>query len=255
VNRASALASATAGTMLAAVVLAAARDSAEPGVACPDSLVPAYLHPGALSALASSPRLPRLLVVNPASGPGAEPRPPFRDAVRMAQRAGARVLGYVHTGWGERDAGAVRADIARYAAWYGPDGVFLDEAAHDRAFVGSYRALAAYARDKGLPLVALNPGVVPARAYFGFADVVVTFEGAYADYEDRVAVMPGWLDRLPPGRTAHLVYGATREQALALARSRDPRVRVYATSGTLPDPWGRLPEFADTELAALGGCG
>jgi hypothetical protein len=253
VNRASAIASATAGTMLAAAVLAAARDT-ERGAACPDSLVPAYLHPRALIALASSPRLPRLLVVNPASGPGAEPNPPYREAVGAAQQAGARVLGYVHTGWGARDAGAVRADIDRYAAWYGTDGVFLDEAAHDAAFIPYYRSLAAYARRGRARLVALNPGVVPARAYFGFADVVVTFEGAYPEYADRLAVMPGWLEQLPPERVAHLVYGATREEAIALARTRDRSARLYVTSGTLPDPWSRLPEFLDAELAAFGGC-
>ncbi len=252
-NRASAIASATAGTMLAAVVLAAAREP-EWRAACPDGLVPAYLPPREITALASGLRLPYLLVVNPASGPGRAPQPPYREAVRTAQQAGARVLGYVHTGWGARDAGAVRADIDRYAEWYGTDGVFLDEAAHDAAFIAYYRSLAAYARRDGEGLVALNPGVVPSRAYFGFADVVVTFEGAYSDYEDRLVFMPGWLDHLPADRVAHLVYGATREQALALARSRDRSVRLYVTSGTLPDPWGRLPEFLDAELAALGGC-
>jgi hypothetical protein len=254
VNRASAIASATAGTMLAAAVLAAARGP-ERRAACPDGLIPAYLPPREIVALASGLRLPDLLVVNPASGPGHAPHPPFREAVREARQVGARVLGYVHTSWGARDAGAVRADIDRYAQWYGTDGVFLDEAAHDAAFVPYYRSLAAYARRRGDAVVALNPGVVPARAYFGFADVVVTFEGAYASYEDRVAVMPGWLDHVPPDRIAHLVYGATREQALALARSRDRSARLYVTSETLPDPWGRLPEYLDAELAALGGCG
>ena len=253
-NRTSAFASATAGTMLAAAVLATTQ-SPERRATCPASLVPAYLPPRQIVALASSLRLPGLLVVNPASGPGLVLQPPFREAVRAAQQAGARVLGYVHTGWGARDAGDVRADIDRYTRWYGTDGVFLDEAAHDVAFVAYYRSLAAYARRRGDGVVVLNPGVVPSRAYFGFADVVVTFEGAYGSYEDRVAVMPGWLDHMPPERIAHLVYGATREQALSLIRSRDGSARLYVTSGALPDPWGRLPGFLDAELAALGGCG
>lgn len=247
--RATVIASATAGTLLAATVLGTR--GPERRTACPDSLVPAYLPPRAITALAGSPRLPRMLVVNPASGPGAVPHSPYRDAVRAAQQAGARVLGYVPTGWGARDAGAVEADIDRYADWYGTDGVFLDEAAHDEAHAGHYRALAAYARPR---IVALNPGVVPARAYFGFADVVVTFEGSYPEYADRLAAMPGWLARVPSRRIAHLVYGASREQALELARSRSPAGRLYVTSGTLPDPWSSLPDYLADEQAALGAC-
>jgi hypothetical protein len=245
------IASATAGTLLAATVLGTRGPDRRD--ACPDSLVPAYLPPRALIELARSPRLPRLLVVNPANGPGTAPVPLSRDAVVAAQRAGARVLGYVPTGWGARDVGSIEADIDRFESWYGTDGIFLDEAAHDPAHLGHYRELAAYARGHGAKLVALNPGVVPARAYFGFADVVVTYEGPYADYAERLAVMPRWLDQLPAGRTAHLVYDTSRAQALELARTAST-TRLYATSGTLPDPWGALPGYLEDEQAALGDC-
>lgn len=251
--RATVIASATAGTLLAATVFAA-RGPDRRAACPPGGLVPAYLPPRAITALAGSPHLPRLLVVNPASGPGTQPHPPFKDAVRAAQRAGARVLGYVHTGWGARDAGDVERDIDRYAAWYGTDGVFLDEAAHDASVVGYYRKLAVHVRAAGERIVALNPGVVPARAYFSFADVIVTFEGSYLEYEDRLAVMPGWLGQVPRDRIAHLVYGATREQALALARGNGHAGRLYVTSGGLPDPWSALPDYLADEQAALGGC-
>jgi hypothetical protein len=247
------IASATAGTLLAATVLST-RGGAERQAVCAESLVPAYLPAHELAALAATPRLPRLLVVNPASGPGSAPHPGFREAVQAARRAGARVLGYVHTSWGRRDVAAVEADIVRYASWYGTDGVFLDEAAHDAAFVPHYRALATYARAVGQTFVALNPGVVPARPYFGLADAVVTFEGPYADYAERLETMPGWLEHVPADRIAHLVYGATREEALTLARDHTGRGRLYATAGALPDPWSRLPPYLAEEQGALGGC-
>jgi hypothetical protein len=93
----------------------------------------------------------------------------------------------------------------------------------------------------------LNPGRVPARGYFDVADVIVTFEGPFAAY--------GTRERDPlPERSAHLVYGATREQALAaVARADAPRY-AYFTSGSLPHPWGTVPEYLASELAALGDC-
>jgi hypothetical protein len=248
--RAAAIASAAAGSLL--VVMVFASRAAERRSACPDSLVPAYLPPRAMIELARSPRLPRLLVINPASGPGTAPDPLFHDAVMAAQHAGARVLGYVHTGWGARDAGQVDADVDRYARWYGVDGAFFDEAAHDPGYVSRYQAFAAHARGVGAKTVALNPGVVPDRGYFSIADVVVTFEGTYVEYEDRRAAFPAWLAELPRERTAQLVYGATREQALALARTADGR--LYVTSGEPPDPWGTLPDYLSDEQAALGAC-
>jgi hypothetical protein len=255
VIRATVIVSATAAGTLLALTALATRGHDRGAVACaPESLVPAYLPPRAITALAGSPHLPRLLVVNPASGPGTEPHPPFRDAVRAAQQAGARVLGYVHTGWGARDAGDVERDIDRYVEWYGTDGVFLDEAAHDPALAGHYRTLAAHARASGDRFVALNPGVVPARAYFSFADAIVTFEGSVEEYADRLETMPAWLSQVPPDRIAHLVYGATREQALELAAGEAQAGRLYVTSGALPDPWSALPDYLADEQAALGGC-
>jgi hypothetical protein len=210
---------------------------------CPGSLVPAYLHPPAIMALVERSTLPQLLVVNPASGPGAAPDAEYRRAISAAQGAGTRVLGYVPTAWGRRAAADVEADIDRYRAWYGVEGVFLDEAAADEGHLAYYRALADHARG----MVVLNPGVVPARGYFDIADVVVTFEGALAEYRERGG------DEVPE-RSAHLIYGATREQALRVLSATAAARYVYVTSGTLPHPWGGVPDYFAQELAALGGC-
>ena len=80
----------------------------------------------------------------------------------------------------------------------------------------------------------------------GFWGVVVTFEGPLADYR------PGAED--VPERAAHLVYGASREQALHVLSAPPSARYVYVTSGTLPHPWGGVPDYFGQELAALGGC-
>jgi hypothetical protein len=246
------IASAAASTLLAAVVVTGR--GSERRSACPGSLMPAYLPPRAIIDFASHARLPWLLIVNPASGPGTAPHPPYRDAVRAAQAAGARVLGYIPTAYAARPRASVEADIDRYATWYGVDGVFLDEAAHTEAQLDYYRALGRRALTAGVPLVALNPGVVPARGYFDVADVVVTFEGPFADFAARLAAMPRWLREVPAKRIAHLVYGASRAQALEAIAARGDTGYLYVTSGTPPDPWSTLPSYLTEEQDALGGC-
>ena len=96
--------------------------------------------------------------------------------------------------------------------------------------------------------------MVPAREYFDVADVVVTFEGPFSEYRSRLAAQPRWLDEVDPARTAHLVYGATREQALGALARPAATGHLYVTSGTLPHPWGTVPDYLPRELAALERC-
>ena len=139
------LASAAAAGVIVLVTLLTTR-GAERRTMCRTTLIPAYVPPHALVELVRASARPRLLVINPSNGPGAEAAPGYRAAVRTAQRAGARVLGYVHTTYGARPAADVVADIDRYTSWYGVDGIFLDEASHDVAQVGYYAALGRHVR-------------------------------------------------------------------------------------------------------------
>lgn len=214
--------------VIATVLLAGC--AAQPKPACHDALVPAYVSADALLRLVERASLPSLLVVNPASGPGGAPDAGYRRAIAAAQEHDARVLGYVPTAWGARSAADVKRDIERYREWYAVDGVFLDEAAHDDARLEHYRALASEAREAGARVVVVNPGMVPARGYFDVADIVVVFEGSYADY--RAWQPPGWVEDLD---AAHLVYAAPPDRTRAT-----PGTRTYLTTSTLPHPWGTV---------------
>ena len=240
-----------AGALLVMALTALRGDGAE--AECRTTLIPAYLPPDGIARIADRPVRDRVVIFNPDNGPGAALQPAYRTAVATEQRTGTRVLGYVHTGWGARDPSAVVADLTRYRSWYGVDGVFLDEAAHDAAALPYYETLARDARAAGLRVVALNPGTVPARQYFDLADVVVTFEGPYASYEAALRSMPAWLRDVPRRKVAHLVYDADRTHALRAVTEGEAGF-VYATDATLPNPWDRLPAYLDELEARLARC-
>jgi hypothetical protein len=243
---------AAAGAILLVTVLTSRGADRRP--ACRSALIPAYVPPDAIVELVRASSRPRLVVINPANGPGAEAEPAYRFAVRAAWGTGARVLGYVSTSYGARPAADVAADIDRYTSWYGVDGIFLDEASHDVAHLRYYAALARHVHAAPHRIVVLNPGVVPAPEYFDVADVVVTFEGPYAGYGAAVEAMPDWVRDEPPERVAHLVYGASREQAMAAVRHPQKAGYLYVTSGTMPDPWRTVPSYLPAEERALEAC-
>jgi Spherulation-specific family 4 len=247
-----ALATAGIGVAIVVVLTVIARGS-ERGGTCRAALIPAYVLPHELAALATSASRPRMVVVNPDSGPGAGEGRAYGEAVRTLQAAGIRVLGYVPTSYGGRPVADVLADVRRYLAWYRVDGIFFDETSADAALLPYYRAVSRQARGDVGRVVVFNPGVPPAAGYFDLADVVVTFEGTYAGYASAMAATPDWLRRMAPDRVAHLVYGATHAEALdAVADSAAGH--VYATSGAMPNPWRTLPAYLHDEEEALAAC-
>jgi hypothetical protein len=249
-----ALGSVGASVLIALVVTLLGRGSDRGGATtCRAALIPAYLPPRELTALVRSPARPRMVIVNPASGPGPRARRSYADAVRALQAVGVRVLGYVPTGYGARPIADVLDDVRRYLSWYGVDGIFFDEASADAALLPYYRVLSWQARGPGGRLVVLNPGAPPAAGYFDIADVVVTYEGDHEAYAGAMAAMPGWLRRERPDRVAHLVYGATRAEALQ-AVSGSAAGYLYVTSGAMPNPWRSLPSYLHDEEEALAAC-
>jgi hypothetical protein len=246
-----ALVSVAAAAAIVLVTIVVGRGS-ERRAACRAALIPAYLPPGAIADLVRDSNRPRVVVINPSNGPGAEERPAYLNAVREVRAAGTRVLGYVPTAYGARPIADAVADVDRYLSWYRVDGIFFDEAAAGESALPYYEALARHVRRGADRIVVLNPGVVPARAYFDVADVVVTFEGTYAGYADAVQAMPDWL-RGRSERVAHLVYDASRAEALSAVADGSAGY-VYATSGSMPNPWRTLPDYLHEEERVLASC-
>lgn len=97
-------------------------------------------------------------------------------------------MGYVATGHGSRAASLVTADIDTYSQWtstYRPDGIFFDEVATAAPLFANYQTYSARVHtDFGTSFIVLNPGAVPATTdYYSIADLIVTFEGFYNDFD------------------------------------------------------------------------
>lgn len=220
-----------------------------PRPAAPDDslrlVVPAYFHPAICPdrwewLAGHAPRV-RLVVLNIASGPGNAPQAVFRAAVDKLRAAGVGVIGYVDSAYGRRMEREVLADLGRYQDWYEVDGVCLDRAAAGTGQVGHYAALADRARAAGAGVVFFNHGTHPAEEYAAHADLLGTFEGPWAAYQQ--LRVPPWTRRWPPGKFYHVVHSvppALLGAAWQLARGRHV-ASVYITERDGLNPYDDLP--------------
>jgi hypothetical protein len=242
------------GALVAMMVLAPHADAAAPSQRI---AVPSYFYPGSLwtQLNAASPTV-GLAIINPNSGPGDAPNPDYVAQVIRAKAARITVIGYVHTSYGDRAASVVQAEIDKYYAWYGVDGIFLDEVSTDCARLSYYSAFHANIKARGgAARVVLNPGTQTSECYMSVADIVLTFENTYTVYTTRYSA-PAWVQKYPAERFWHLVHdtATTTQMQRAVTLSKQRRVGwVYVTPDKLPNPWDTLPAKAywNAELAAV----
>jgi hypothetical protein len=200
-----------------------------------------------------------LIILNPNSGPGGHADDAYVAAVLAAQADGVRVIGYVATGYGEREAGEIDSEIAKYFTWYGVDGIFFDEVAEDCPTYAPWyaeRAAAANAlAPSGDAFVAYNPGLITCADYLGAADVLVVAEDGLPMLRSFVAA--DWMAGYNPSRFWFLAYQvgpSTLGETLQLAR--DAGVGwAYLTDGNEPNPWNRPPAYFADEVAAVAADG
>lgn len=216
----------------------------------PGIVLPAYFYPAGDSAdaglgarawrrveAAARQLGPKLVVIaNPNSGPGERVDPQYREVIAHVQSHGARVVGYVSTRWGQREAEAVRRDVDAWYELYRPDGIFFDEAATKREdggvdLAGRYSAYVAHAeaaQNAARPSLhapactVLNFGAVPDPAYLAIPrSLFVALEERFAVFA--AAPAPGMHEL--EGRLVALVHerrgqGAHSHMSEVISKSR-----------------------------------
>jgi hypothetical protein len=253
--------------LIAAAVLLAAH-SATPAL---ELLVPAYFYPSFDPALsfwdeltaASASGAKITAIINPANGVGAAQNSDYVNAIDSFKAAGGKVLGYSYTCYGgasctaglpaTKSTSEVVAEAAKYATWYGVDGLFLDEMSNQSADLPYYTDLAATLRAQhpGWQLVG-NAGTATPAAYLTVADTLVTFERGTGNYSG--AASEPWMGTADPQRQAHLHYGVADANQMRMLVNEAVARRagyLYITDDQLPNPWDQLPGFWNEELAAI----
>jgi hypothetical protein len=220
----------------------------------PRLVVPAYFHPTLdpddWARMATQSAQIRLVILNPASGPGDQPDPAYREPLARLREAGVPVVGYADTNYGQRPWRAALADITRYLDWYGVAGVMFDRVTAGLPELRDYALLARRARQAGARIVVFNHGVHPHPAYARHADILGTFEGPWNVYLEQA--VPRWTRSWPADRFYHVVYSVPPEhlENAFLMAGRRRAACVYVTDLGGGNPYRRLPAVVPAPAAS-----
>jgi hypothetical protein len=236
----------------------ASPSAASSGPLCQQLVIPAFFYSASLWAQAANGEPPPSDVILDISGVGAgsQPDPHFETLVRQVKARGITFLGYISTVDGQRPAAQVETEVRNYKAWYGITDIFLDRVSGTASDAAYYRQLASFIHTYNAgSSVWLNPGEYPDQSYMSIGDVVMVFEGTYAQYLG--LQVPGWAGSYPASKFAHTVYAtplSSLSRVLELAASRRAG-HVYVTDGTGSNPYDALPSYWSHETSlASGGC-
>jgi hypothetical protein len=172
------------------------------------------------------------------------------------------MVGYITTSYGAAAESAVVAQAQAYQAFYGIDGVFLDEMNNTPGALAYNQSITA-AIHSALPgsIVFANPGTGVPESYIAqnAADVLVTYENDRLSATEPYAATspPSWVTQYSASRFANIVYNAsdvpTMRSVVALARQRNVGV-LYITDDVFPTPYDTLAAYWADELIAAKGC-
>jgi Spherulation-specific family 4 len=214
------------------------------------AFVPAFFYAsGIWQQAADTKPVPTYMILDISGlGAGSGPVGHFQSIVKKERAAGVTILGYSSTGYGSRPLSQIEADVRHYKAWYGVTDMFLDEVKGVASQLPYYRKLAQYIRSytPGTSIW-INPGAYPDPSYMSVSNVVMAFEGSYAEYHN--IDVPSWAFDYKSDRFANTIYATSGSQvnsAINLSKTRNAGY-VYVTDGSGGNPYSSLPSYWSTE--------
>jgi Spherulation-specific family 4/Secretion system C-terminal sorting domain len=241
-------------------------------------LVPAYFDPSASNYWSrlevEAAKMPgRLCVIaNPNSGPGSSRDASYTAVIDSMHAAGGKVIGYVHSSYGQRSLSSVEADINSWYSFYPSlDGIFIDEQSNVTGEESYYSQLYSYIKQKdSTGLVVTNPGTNTIESYLYYnsariADVICVFE----DNSGFGTWTPAsWYGKYNRFNFYVIPYNISSGNfASAVNRADSLNIGwIYCTDDNLPNPYDTLPTYfeafcnyiitgVDTSTGTGGGTG
>ncbi|KAH8881304.1 hypothetical protein GQ53DRAFT_832494 [Thozetella sp. PMI_491] len=154
------------------------------------------------------------IIVDPNNGPGnglSDPNYRFGVA-QLNSYPNVRTVGYVRTGFGQRNVSDILADVTTWATWTGNrsvSGIFLDETttATNQQNVTNLRTVVQYARTKfKFKPVICNFGTKVPPTYYDICDEVVAFENPLTNFAGQSTVNSFIPDTAKRGQAVVMVH-------------------------------------------------
>jgi len=196
-------------------------------------------------------------IVNPNNGHFREEDTNYTTAIQELVDANIKVIGYVSTQYGDRDANDILEDIDAWRDIYknsGVSGIFFDETSTDGDFLDYYRDLTNGAKDRGFNFTILNAGITTDQSYIdsNIADIVVTYESTYTDLINN----PPQTYNSPTKDTqlSILVYamdGDKVDDLISIAREHKFSYIYFTEDGVSGNPWNTISEYLEEEVVKM----
>lgn len=220
-------------------------------------IVPLYTYPtdGTWTAIVQAknahPTVPIVAVINPDSGPGTSKSSDYATGITNLQSAGVTVIGYVPTGYGTASYSPlpnIESQVSDYVTWYPSiEGIFFDEMSGDASTASYYQSLATFVASKGLSITVGNPGANVPDALLGIFTNLVIYENGGMPSPSSV---DAYYSKYGSQPFSFIAYGVATLPSLS---SLATYVRwLYVTDLGGSNPYGALPSYFSSEVAALG---
>ncbi len=193
------------------------------------------------------PDVPLIAIINPDNGPGYSFDIQVSNGIQILQDADIKVIGYIHTNYGQRDLSIVTDEISRYHNLYQVDGIFFDEVASSGKEI-YYKNLKDYANTEGLQYTVGNPGIDIPESYVGILNNYMIHEN---NTIPTLGYLGGWHSDYDKSNFSIALYGIHDLDESYVMDARSYLGYIYITDDDLPNPWDTLPSYLNRLLSIL----
>jgi len=198
-----------------------------------------------------------IAIINPNNGDFNSSNSDFERGIEDLRSVGIRLVGYVYTSYGDRNATDIKENIDAWSQFYKPlgiEGIFFDETSTDTDKLSYYLDLTDYSKSKEFSITILNPGITTDQSYIdaNITDIIITYENAYADLQNT----PPSSYNTPSEKTRlailiHQIEAGDIDSIHTFAAEKRFEYFYYTDDGEDGNPWDTISSTTDRELQLI----